>query len=165
MCIASELIPGLNFSMDVMHKAVAKGMPRSQIKSVNHEDYVEMYNCKVLTNIINRRIGSRLHQVRLNNFIWICITAHLTICFQVYTMELEKRGLWQYDDKRYLLAYLPDNRPNPNTHAYGHRDLPAEKHLVADQPEPRAEHIIRNPKERFARRHARVTRRLNSRAQ
>ena len=88
------------------------------------------------------------------------MTAHLTICFQVYTMEQEKRGLCHYDDKRYLLADLPDGRPNPNTHAYGHRDLAAEEHLVADQPEPGAELIIRHPEERFARRHARITRRL-----
>ena len=45
----------------------------------------------------------------------------------------EKRGLCPYDDKRYLLADLPDGRPNPNTHAYGHRDLAAEEHLVAEQ--------------------------------
>ena len=75
-------------------------------------------------------------------------------------MEQEKRGLCPYDDKRYLLADLPDGRLNPNTHAYGHRDLAAEEHLVADQPEPVAELIIRHPEERFARRHARVTRRL-----
>ena len=86
--------------------------------------------------------------------------AHLTICFQVYTMEQEKRGFCPYDDKRYLLADLPDGRPNPNTHAYGHRDFAAEEHLVVDQPEPGAELIIRYTEERFARRHACVTRRL-----
>ena len=75
-------------------------------------------------------------------------------------MEQEKRRLCPYDDKRYLLADLADGRPNPNTHAYGHRDLAAEEHLVADQPEPGAELIIRYPEERFSRRHARVTRRL-----
>ena len=75
-------------------------------------------------------------------------------------MEQEKRGLCPYDDKRYLLADLPDGRPNPNTHAYGHCDLAAKEHLIADQPEPGAELIIRHPEERFARRHSRVTRRL-----
>ena len=54
-------------------------------------------------------------------------------------MEQEKRGLCPYDEKRYLLADLPDGRPNPNTFAYGHRDLAAEEHLVADQLEPGAE--------------------------
>ena len=35
--------------------------------------------------------------------------------------------------------------PIPNTHAYGHCDLAAEEHLVADQPEPGAELIIQYP--------------------
>ena len=88
------------------------------------------------------------------------MTANLTICLQVYTMEQEKRGLCPHDDKRYLLADLHDGRQNPNIHAYGHCDLAAEKHLIADQPEPGAALIIRHPEKRFARRHARVTRRL-----
>ena len=110
--------------------------------------------------MVNRRIGSKLNQVRIIISISICITVHLTICIQVYTMEQKKRGLCPYDDKRYLLADLPDGCLNPNTHAYGHCDLAAEEHLMADQPEPGAKLIIRHPKERFARRHARVTKRL-----
>ena len=78
------------------------------------------------------------------------MTAHLTICFQVYTMEQEKRGLYPNDEKRYLLADLPDSPPNPNTHAYVHRDLELEEHLEADQPEPGAELIIRQFVERFS---------------
>ena len=88
------------------------------------------------------------------------MTAHLTICFQVYTIKQEKRGLCPYDDKRYLLAYLPDGRPNPNSHAYSHCDLAAEEQLVADQLEPGAELIIRHLEERFVQRHACVIRRL-----
>ena len=90
--------------MDIRHKAVATGVARSQIKQFKHEDYLRMYNCGALTNVVNRRIDSKLHQVRLIISILICITAHLTNCFQVYTMEQEKRGLCPYDDKRYLLA-------------------------------------------------------------
>ena len=67
--------------MDVRHKAVAKGVARAQIKRFKHEDYVRMYNGGALTNVVNRRIGSKLHQVRLTIFILICMTAHLTICF------------------------------------------------------------------------------------
>ena len=88
------------------------------------------------------------------------MTEHLTICFQVYTIKQEKRGLCPYDDKRYLLADLADGHPNINIHAYGDLDLAAEKHLVADQPEPGAELINRHPEERFARRHACVIRRI-----
>ena len=75
-------------------------------------------------------------------------------------MEHKKRRLCPYDDKRYLLADLNNGRPNPNTHAYGHCDLVAEEHLVADQPEPGAELIIWHTEERFVLKHARVTRRL-----
>ena len=75
-------------------------------------------------------------------------------------MEQEKGGLCPYDDKRYLLADLPDGLPNQHTHANGHRDLVAEEHLVADQPELGAELIIRHREERLTKNHAMVTKRL-----
>ena len=89
VCDASEPNRGVNYSIDIRHKAVAKGVARFQIKRFKHEDYVGMFNVGALTNVVNRRIGSKLHQVRLIISILICITAHLTICFQVYTMEQE----------------------------------------------------------------------------
>ena len=55
--------------MDMRHKAVAKGVARSQIKRIKHEDYVRMYNGGALTNVVNRRIGFKLHQV--------CITIYI----------------------------------------------------------------------------------------
>ena len=58
--------------MDVRHKAVAKSVARSQIKRFKHEEYVRMYDGLALTNVINHRIGSKLHQVRLISFILIC---------------------------------------------------------------------------------------------
>ena len=64
VCDASEPIPGVNYPMDVRHKAVAKGVARSQIKRYKHEDDVRMYNGEAPTNVVNRRIGSKLHQVR-----------------------------------------------------------------------------------------------------
>ena len=67
VCDASEPIQGVNYPMDVRHKAVAKGVARSQIKRIKHEDYMRMYNNGSLTNVVNRRIGSKLHQVRLIN--------------------------------------------------------------------------------------------------
>ena len=75
-------------------------------------------------------------------------------------MEQEKCKLCQYDDKRYLLADLPDGRPNSHTHLYGHRYLAADEHLIADQIEPGAELIIRHREKRFTRQHACVTRHL-----
>ena len=65
VCEASEPIPGLNYPMEVRHKPVAKGVARSQIKRFKQEDYVRMYNGGALTNVVNRQIGSKLHQVRL----------------------------------------------------------------------------------------------------
>ena len=88
---ASEPIPRVNDPMDVRNKAVAKGVARSQIKRFKHEDYVRMFKKGALTIVVNRRIGSKLHQVRLIISIIICITIHLTVCFQVYTMEQDKR--------------------------------------------------------------------------
>ena len=41
----------------------------------------------------------------------------------MYSLELEKRGLIAYDDKRVLLANLENGQPNPYTHAYGHYSL------------------------------------------
>ena len=64
VCDASEPIPGVKYPMDVSHKAVAKCVARSQIKRFKHEDNVRMYNGGALTNVVNRCIGSKLHQVR-----------------------------------------------------------------------------------------------------
>ena len=74
--------------------------------------------------------------------------------------EQEKCGICPYDDKRYFLADMPDNRLNSKTHANVFRDFAADKHLVADQPEPGAELIIRHFEKQFIRRHARMTRRF-----
>ena len=81
-----------------------------------------MFNNGALTNLVNRRIGSNLQQVHLSIVISICMTAHLTICVQMYTMVQAKRKLCRYDDKRYLLVDLPDGCQNPHTHAYDHHD-------------------------------------------
>ena len=62
---ASEPIPGVNYPMDVRHKAVAKGLACFKIKRFKHVNYVRMYNGKALTNVVNRRIVSKLHKVRL----------------------------------------------------------------------------------------------------
>ena len=65
VCDASEPIPSVNYPMDVRHKAVAKGVARSQIKRFRHKDYVRMCNGGSVTNVVNRRIASKLDQVRL----------------------------------------------------------------------------------------------------
>ena len=65
VCDASEPIVNVNYPMDITHKAVAKSVAQSQIKRFKHEDYVRMYNGEALTNVVNRRIGFKLHQVHL----------------------------------------------------------------------------------------------------
>ena len=76
-------------------------------------------------------------------------------------MEQKKRGLCPYDDKRYLLADLPDGSPNPNTHAYGHKDLASEKHFEADMPDtPGSDLIIEHRERRFRQKHVRVAKKL-----
>ena len=53
----SEPISGVNYPIDVLHNAMAKGVSRSQSKQYKHEDYVRMYNGRYLINVVNRRIG------------------------------------------------------------------------------------------------------------
>ena len=76
-------------------------------------------------------------------------------------MEQVKRGLCPYDDKRYLLADLPDGSPNPYTHAYGHKDLAAEEHFEAVMPEaPGTDLVVENRERRYIRKHAYVVKKL-----
>ena len=79
------------------------------------------------------------------------------------SLEQKKRGLCPYDDKRYLLADLPDGSPNPNTHAYGHKDLADEEEFEADMPDvPGSDLIIEHRERRFLQKHARVAKKLRA---
>ena len=69
---------------------------RLQIKRFKLEDYVRMFNGGALTNVVNRRIGSKLHRVRQMIFIVILMTTHLTICYQLYTIKQDNRGSCRY---------------------------------------------------------------------
>ena len=40
-------------------------------------------------------------------------------------MDVQKRGLVPYDDKRIFLANLPYGQPNPDTNAFGYYSLEA----------------------------------------
>ena len=61
VCDESEPIPGVNNPMEIAHKSMAESVARSLIKRFKHEYYVRMYNGGVLTNVVKRRIGSKLH--------------------------------------------------------------------------------------------------------
>ena len=82
---------------------------------------------------------------------------------KIYSLEQEKRGLCPYDDKRYLLANQPDGSPNPNTHAYGHKDLATEEQFVTDMPAtPGTDLIIEHQERRFSQKHKRVVKTLRA---
>lgn len=63
VCNTSEPISGVNYSINVKHKAVAKSVTRFQINRFKHKNYVRMFNG---VTVVNRRIGVKPHQVRLN---------------------------------------------------------------------------------------------------
>jgi hypothetical protein len=56
----------------------------------------------------------------------------------VYSLEVEKRGLIAYDDKRVLLANLENGEPNPYTHAYGHYSLVNDIQIQEAEEQPEA---------------------------
>ena len=64
-----------------------------------------------------------------------------------------------------MLADLPDGKPNPQTHAYGHKDLATEVEFEADMPElPGTDIIIEHREQRFKNNHARVAKKLRAMA-
>lgn len=65
-------------------------------------------------------------------------------------LEQKERELCPYDDKRYLLADLADGKANLKTHAYGHKDIAAEKEHVADMTDrPGTEILVDRSEERL----------------
>ena len=110
--------PGSNTIPKVKSKQVGKGIARAALKTTTHEQYLDMFQEREATKVTNKRIGSLLHQV--------------------YTMSVEKRALMAFDDKRVLLANLPNGQPNPYTHAYGHYSLHQEVHVDEDNQHPDA---------------------------
>ena len=63
VCRATQFTEGVNYKIEIRNKHVAKGILRSQIKRFKHEDYISMCNGGAHKNVVNRRIGSKLHQV------------------------------------------------------------------------------------------------------
>ena len=102
-------------------KQVGKGIARATLKHIPHDTYVAMFREGQQEILSNKRIGSKLHTI--------------------YTMDVQKRGLVPYDDKRILLADLPDGQPNSNTHAFGHYSLEAVRMPEPEQP-PSGKEII-----------------------
>ena len=64
VCNAFEYTQGRNYNVKMHNKHVANGISRFQIRRLQHEDYLRMYNGEALQNVVNWRIGSKLYQVR-----------------------------------------------------------------------------------------------------
>ena len=67
----------------VIEKHRAKGIQSAASKKLRHKDYLAQLNTPHENFLQNRRIGSKLHKL--------------------YSIEINKRGLCAYDDKRFLL--------------------------------------------------------------
>ena len=84
----------------------AKGIQYQVAKSLKHADFLSQLNNPTENRLLNRRIGSKLHRL--------------------YTIEVNKRGLCSFDDKRILLedgiATLP----------YGHYAVTAGQLEIGD---------------------------------
>ena len=84
----------------ISNKHRAKGICRQFAAKLNHADYKSQLDAPTENYIINRRIGVKLHKI--------------------YSMEVNKRGLCAFDNKRFLLA------DGVNSLAYGHKSITRE---------------------------------------
>ena len=100
----------------VKEKHVAKGIQRAVIATLRHEDYRRQLEEPIENHQINRRIGARLHEL--------------------FSFEVDKRGLCAYDDKRYMID-------NIHTLAYGHYKIPAQMIAVDMHPDGAADQGLR----------------------
>lgn len=57
-------------------------------------------------------------------------------------MNVQKRGLVPYDDKRIHLTDLLDGQPNPDTHAFGYYSLDVMHVLDLEQPAANKEMVV-----------------------
>ena len=87
----------------------------------------------------------------------------------MYSLEVEKRGLIAYDDKRVLLANLENGEPNPYTHAYGHYSLVNDIQVQEAEEQPEAGndlHVVtreQRHEERLQRKHQLAVKRAKQR--
>ncbi len=87
-----------------VEKLRAKGIALATARGLKHADFLSQLRKPTENYLVNRRIGSQLHNI--------------------YTIEVSKRGLCSFDDKRFLL------KDGVNSLAYGHRDIPSQVETV-----------------------------------
>ena len=119
------------------------------LKHIPHDTYLAMFREGQQEILSNKRIGSKL--------------------YTIYTMDLPKRELVPYDDKRILLADLPDGQTNPDTHAFKHYSLEVVRMSEPEQPPAGEEMVVvvrpsRNERyeAKLARKHARVVKKAHA---
>ena len=61
----------------------AKGISKATSKNLRHQDYLDQLHLPTENRLPNRRIAYKLHKL--------------------HTLEIQKRGLCAFDDKRFLL--------------------------------------------------------------
>ncbi len=93
--ILYKLKPELESRTSEKHRI--KGISRTAAKGLTHEHYKAQLDCPTENYITNRRIGFKLHRI--------------------FGIEVEKRGLCGFDDKRCILD------DGINSLAYGHKDI------------------------------------------
>ena len=86
----------------ICEKQRCKGIQRCAQKKLKHSDYLDQLLRPAENVLVNRRIGSKLHQL--------------------YTWESKKRGLCSFDDKRFLLE------DGVHSYAFGHHAITARVH-------------------------------------
>jgi hypothetical protein len=101
----------------------AKGIQRAAMQHVEHEDYLAQLHEPTENYVLVHRIGQQLHNV--------------------FSFELEKRGLCSFDDKRYLRSNMID------TFAHGHwrlteRRVELETSLHLSAPPPSRSQLTAN---------------------
>ncbi len=70
-----------DMNIDSHHRA--KGIAKATSNKLRHQDYLDQLHLPSESLLTNRRIGYKLHQV--------------------HSIEVQKRGLCAFDDKRFLL--------------------------------------------------------------
>ena len=93
--ILYKLKPELESTTSQKHRI--KGISRAASKGLTHANYKAQLDCPTENYLTNRRIGSKLHRI--------------------FAIEVEKRGLCGFDDKRCILD------DGINSLAYGHKDI------------------------------------------
>ncbi len=93
-----------NLPATTVEKLRVKGIAQATVRELKHSDFLSQLRQPVENYLLNRRIGSNLHNI--------------------YTIEVSKRGLCSFDDKRFLLD------DGVNSLAYGHRDIASQVETV-----------------------------------